>query len=197
MAAGIILAAGESRRMGRDKALLSIGQQTFLGRLAGLFVERLDPVIAVVGHHRDEIEAAVKLPEGAAFARNPDYRRGMLTSLQCGLRALHPGSQVLFTLVDVAAVSAKSVRLISEALERGSAPIVIPRCEGKRGHPVGIRWQIAEELLALEPNESPQTVMRRDRSRVQYLDVDDPFVLRDADTPEQYRGLIADEVRYR
>ena len=90
--AGIILAAGESSRMGRDKALLPLGTQTFVERLLGVLSGVASPIIVVLGHHADEISQAIapalaRTP-GARVVRNPDYKLGQLSSLQAALRAL-------------------------------------------------------------------------------------------------------------
>ena len=97
--AGIILAAGESRRMGRPKAFLPFRGGTFLSTLADTFAPFCSPVIAVFGF--DGEAAARRAPTGVTPVINREYRRGMLTSLQAGLRALAEGSpdRVLFTLV--------------------------------------------------------------------------------------------------
>ncbi|MDE3195168.1 MAG: NTP transferase domain-containing protein, partial [Acidobacteriota bacterium] len=84
--AGIILAAGESRRMGRAKAFLPFRGGTFLSTLAATFGAFCSPVVAVFGFEGEA--AARKAPAGVRAAINADYRQGMLTSLQAGLRAL-------------------------------------------------------------------------------------------------------------
>ena len=102
--AGLILAAGESRRMGFPKALLHIPRETFLDTLVELFAARCSPVIVVLGAGADEIRAA--RPRPATFVVNRDYQRGQTSSMQCGLRAVPPEAEgVLFTLVDHPAVA--------------------------------------------------------------------------------------------
>src|SRR6266581_415570 len=99
MAAAIILAAGESRRMGRAKALLPFREGTFLSEIAGSLGRRCSPVIAVFGF--DAARVMQFAPSSVIPVENPDYTRGMLTSLQAGLRAVPDGCDaVLFTLVD-------------------------------------------------------------------------------------------------
>ena len=85
-AAGLILAAGESRRMGSPKALLRYRGQTFLDTLISLFAARCSPVIVVLGANADEIRRGLSC--SAEFVINPDYRTGQTSSMQCGLRAV-------------------------------------------------------------------------------------------------------------
>ena len=88
--AGIILAAGESSRMGRDKALLAYRGTTFLNHWISILQPRIEPLIVVLGHHADSIRRSVAV--GPRIVVNPDYRRGMLSSLQVGIRVLPPRS---------------------------------------------------------------------------------------------------------
>jgi CTP:molybdopterin cytidylyltransferase MocA len=98
----LILAAGESKRMGSPKALLEFQGETFLDCLTATFSQFCDPVVVVLGCGSGEIRAGLKHPERALIARNADYHLGQLSSMQCGLRALPPDGVegVLFTLVD-------------------------------------------------------------------------------------------------
>ena len=85
--AGIILSAGASRRMGTPKALLQLNDETFLDRLIRLFSEVCSPVIVVLGDQADQIRSGIRRGSEARFVVNPDPERGMLSSLQCGLRS--------------------------------------------------------------------------------------------------------------
>ena len=96
--AGLILAAGESRRMGFPKALLKYGKETFLDTLCGLFAQRCSPVIVVLGANAEQIRDCSRRP--ATFVVNRDYLSGQTSSMQCGLRSrasrcrgspFHPG----------------------------------------------------------------------------------------------------------
>jgi CTP:molybdopterin cytidylyltransferase MocA len=117
--AGIILAGGESRRMGFPKALLRYREESFLDTLIGLFAARCQPVIVVLGAHSDRIREHTLRP--ATFVVNADYQRGQTSSMQCGLRAVPPGADgVLFTLVDHPAVAPATL----DALLGGRSPSV-------------------------------------------------------------------------
>src|ERR1019366_5597105 len=122
---------------------------------------------------------------------NPDYRKGMLTSLQAGLRAVPDDCDaVCFTLVDHPAVAPSTV----DALFRANAPIVIPRREGKRGHPVLVRREIMAEFLAEPPEAMVRHVIDRRAAEIVYLEVDDRGISDDIDDPALYEQLLAREV---
>jgi molybdenum cofactor cytidylyltransferase len=187
-AAAVILAGGESRRMGRPKATLPFRGGTFLGAIAENLGRCCSPVIAVFGFDAARLSEGV--PPGVIPIDNPDYAQGMLTSLKAGLRAV-PAScdAVVFTLVDHPAVLPETV----DAVMRSTAPIAIPRFEGKRGHPVLIRREIAREFL-LEPLTSKvRDVIDRHAAEIDYVGVGDPGISDDIDDPVLYEKLLARE----
>lgn len=188
--AAIILAAGESRRMGRSKAYLPFRGGTFLSVLADTFSAFCHPVVAVFGFESDQM--VQKAPATVQTTINADYQLGMLTSLQTGLRALSARGEfdrVLFTLVDHPAVQGSTIaRLLTSA-----APLVIPRWNGKRGHPVLINAAIARQFLAEPPSAMVRDTIDRNASLIEYVDVDDPGIRDDIDDPELYQALLARE----
>ena len=184
-AAGLILAAGESRRMGFPKALLAYRNETFLDTLIGLFTARCEAVVVVLGSGAEQIRARVRRP--ASFAFNPDYALGMTTSLQCGLKAVPPSAEgVLFTLVDHPAVSNSTL----DALLVAPRPLVrIPRYNGERGHPIWFSREMIPEFLAIPAGGAANEVVRAHRTDTEFLDLDDPGIVADIDDPEAYRQL--------
>jgi molybdenum cofactor cytidylyltransferase len=185
--AGLILAAGESRRMGSPKALLRYSGETFLDTLTALFTPRCAPVVVVLGAHADEIRATATRP--ATFVVNPDYRLGMTTSLQRGLRAVPPDCEgVLFTLVDHPAASPATLDALLAPL---NPPLVrVPRYHGKRGHPIWFSRDLISEFLALPSDGPARDIVARHVDRTEYLDLDDPGIVADIDSPEDYRALM-------
>jgi molybdenum cofactor cytidylyltransferase len=187
--AAIILAAGESRRMGRPKAFLPLRKGTFLTAIAATLGTRCSPVNAVFG-----FDAARLIPAAQALGvnavENPDYRLGMLTSLQAGLRTIPAGTEtVLFTLVDHPAIAASTI----DALLESPASIAIPRFNNKRGHPVLIRRQIIEEFLREPASSKVRDTIDRHAAEIDYIEVDDPGVSDDIDDPALYEKLLARE----
>jgi CTP:molybdopterin cytidylyltransferase MocA len=171
--------------MGFPKALLRYRDETFLDTLIGLFTACCSSVTVVLGAEAERIRSAATRP--ANFVTNPDYARGMTTSLQCGLRALPAGSGgVLFTLVDHPAVSPATL----DALLAPPLPLLrVPRYRGDRGHPVFFRRELAPEFLALDENGAARTVVRAHAADTAFLDLDDPGITADIDDPEAYRKL--------
>ena len=185
MTAGLILAAGESRRMGSPKALLPYRGETFLDRLIGLFAVECSPVIVVLGAGAAAIRAATTRP--AIFVVNPDWVNGQTSSLQCGLAAV-PGKAdgVLLTLVDHPAVNpATLVALLSPAQRL----LRIPRYAGRRGHPVFFSRALIPEFLALGPGATAKDVVHAHAADTEFLDLDDPGIVADIDDPAAYRAL--------
>ena len=184
--AGLILAAGESRRMGFPKALLRYREQTFLDRLAGLFAVRCSPVIVVLGAEAERIRAGGH--SAATFIVNPDWARGQTTSMQCGLGAVPPHADgVLFTLVDHPAIAPATIDAL--LVEPCAALVRVPRYHGRRGHPIWFSRELIPEFLALSETGAARDVVRGHAAQTQVLDVDDPGILADIDDPEAYRGL--------
>jgi molybdenum cofactor cytidylyltransferase len=191
MIAGLILAAGESSRMGRDKALLTYRGRTFLETIVTTLREAgIEHVAVVLGHHAEEIQQAIKL-EGVEIVVNSEYHRGQTSSLQAGLRALASDDleAIVLCLVDHPAVSPATVRTLVEAFHQSHAPVVIPTYQGQHGHPVIIGRALFSELLSLDPGEGANTVIRKYRDATQLVEVDDPGILRDVDDPETYHHL--------
>ena len=189
MIAGIILAAGASSRMGSPKALLEYRGETFIQRLVRVLSAVCDPVIVVLGYHAETLRSAVR---DATIVVNPAPERGQLSSLQTGLAAMPADIEgFLFTPVDSPAVEVATVeRLASEFRRRDPAKLlVIPRFEGKRGHPVFATRAIADELSGLPLAAQAREVIHAHVADTLYIDVNDPGILTDIDDREAYRRL--------
>jgi molybdenum cofactor cytidylyltransferase len=193
MIAGLILAAGESSRMGTPKATLSHRGCTFLERIVQTLREGgLTRIVVVLGHRAEDIRRQVKI-EAVQVVINPAYRFGQTSSLQAGLRSLVADDldAVLLCLVDHPAVSVETVKRIVATFRECDAPVVIPTYHGRRGHPVLIGRQLFEELLGLTSDAGADSVVRRYRPATQFVEVEDEGIVIDVDDPEGYRRLIA------
>lgn len=191
MTCGLILAAGESRRMGSPKALLEFHGETFLDRLIGLFSRRCSPVIVVLGAQRETVRAGLRRAGEARLVENPDFRLGQLTSMQCGLRAVPADSRgMLFTLVDHPAVTPATIDALLDC--SAPAPLRIPRYGDRRGHPIWISKSLVPEFLALPAGSSAREVVTQHAREIAYIPVDDAGILADVDNPGDYQRLLTE-----
>ncbi len=191
--AGLILAAGESSRMGRDKPLLKYRGRTFLATLiATLRAAGVERIVVVLGHHAEEIRESVDL-SAAEVVVNPDYRLGQTSSLKAGLRVLahDEPAGIVMCLVDHPAISADTLRQLIRRFRATGKPVIIPETDGKHGHPVMLGRELFSEILALGPDEGADRVIRKHRTRTEFITVNDPGILLDVDNPEAYRQLTA------
>jgi len=187
----IVLAAGESRRMGRPKMLLPWGRSTMLETvvrtlLSGPFAT----VVVVLGHRAEEHgRALAPLAEEprVRLAVNPRYPEGMLTSLQCGVRAAGAGT-VLVALGDQPLITAETVVRVLAAHGTG---LTVPTFRGRRGHPVCIDERLVQPLLALRPEQGLRGLFRRHPGAVTLVEAPGEEILVDLDTPEAYRRAVA------
>ncbi len=182
----ILLAAGESRRMGYPKPLLKIGDDTFIGHLAAEILEVIPRLVIVLGAHADRVRPAIPRDGRIAVLDNPAYARGQLSSLKVGLRfaiAEHARAVVVH-LADHPKVAATTFRELVAAHDRLSRPIVIARYQGRRGHPALFDAAVFDELLDAPEDQGARVVVNADPGRVAYVDVDDAGVALDLDTPD-------------
>ena len=192
MIAGIILAAGESSRMGRDKALLPLGRETFLEHLIEVLRGEVRPLLVVLGHHAAEIEERIAARADVQIVRNPNYKLGQLSSLQAALRALlnQPVAGAVVCLVDHPAITKAVVRTLLERFEKQSSSILIPTCGGRRGHPVLFPSRLFHELLDAPLEEGARVVVRRHAADVELVETGEEGILLDVDRPADYEALL-------
>jgi molybdenum cofactor cytidylyltransferase len=181
---GIILAAGESRRMGFPKPLLKIGEQAFIEHIAETMLTVVPRLVIVIGAHRERVRTAIPHDQRIAIVENPNYLHGQLSSLKVGLSAILPDSTgALVHLGDHPTVRAATFRAVADSYNRTGTPITIARYGGRRGHPVMFDRSVFGELLSAPEGEGARYVVNADPSRVAYVDLDDPGVSLDLDTP--------------
>ena len=181
---GIILAAGESRRMGYPKPLLKIGGQTFIEHIAETMLAVVPRLVIVIGAHRERVRAAIPRDARIAIVENPNYLRGQLSSLKAGLNAIQAdAAAALVHLGDHPMVRAETFEALVDLYDQTGKPIVIARHDGHRGHPVIFDRALFGELQSAPEEEGARHVVNADPSRVTYVDLADPGINLDLDTP--------------
>jgi molybdenum cofactor cytidylyltransferase len=190
MISAIILAAGQSKRMGEPKMLLHWGKVRVIEHVISTFLRAgIKDIVVVTGGARHEVERAVEeYPVRTRY--NAEHATGeMLSSLQNGLRALSPQAEAaLVGLGDQPQVEERIIRLICEAYRESESRLVVPSFHKRRGHPWLVKRPLWGELLGMEPPQSPRDFLGRYSSEIQYVNVDTASILADLDTPEEYRN---------
>lgn len=191
--AGIVLAAGESRRMGQPKQLLPFGERTILERVVDtLLAAGVGEVIVVLGHLAERVGAVLgDRPVRAVI--NEAYRQGMLSSVKCGVRAIGTGyDSVLFALGDQPHITCTVVSEVIGAYRTGNAGMVIPCYGGKKGHPIIINLQrYREAIVNLPENVGLNALMQEHAKDVRLIDVTTDDIIRDIDVPDDYTRELA------
>jgi CTP:molybdopterin cytidylyltransferase MocA len=192
---GVILAAGNSMRMGSPKAtLVAPDGSTFVTRIIRTLRDAgVSDLVVVTGRHHDAIAAAIAREQSVAtrLVRNPDPSRGQLSSLLAGMDAVLTESSdgVLMTLVDVPLVRVSTVTAVITAWRDTRAPIVRPAIGDRHGHPVVFDRAVLEELRRAPLDAGAKSVVRAHEREILNVPVDDEGCLTDVDTPADYEAL--------
>jgi molybdenum cofactor cytidylyltransferase len=191
MISAIVLAAGESRRMGKTKQLLPWQGETVLGHLLDtLQSSSVDEVILVLGHEAEHILEKVAIRE-IKVVFNPDYQKGMSTSLRRGLLAMNKAAEgFLVVLADQPGITPEIIDRLIESFRRvqPGKNIVAPSFRGRRGHPVLFGRKYREEFGGLTGEVGGREILAQHPEDILALEVDTDAVLLDLDTPEDYHS---------
>jgi molybdenum cofactor cytidylyltransferase len=196
MIPGIILAGGESSRMGQPKALLptDVVGETFLLRLITTLRQGgVDDVIVVTGPDRSILENSIASNELLArFVSNPNPSEGQISSLLVGLSvADRPGVRgALVTLVDVPLVSPETVVALLASYRQTGAPIVRPGDDDRHGHPVVFDRSLFDELRGVDKSQGAKAVVRAHQDAIIHVSVNDEGAFTDIDTPTDYERIF-------
>ena len=193
--AAVVLAAGLSRRMGRVKSLLPFGDKPLLARVVEGIVSAggIDPIVVVTGYAAEQV-APVLENYPVRPVHNPAYASGgMLSSIQTGLAAVRRDADaVLIVLGDQPMVRAETINAITSAWSR-SRPrprVILPSHGGKHGHPILLSAAGIDEILSLSTEQSLKTYTNRHIEQTVESEVDDPAILLDLDTPDDYAAAL-------
>jgi molybdenum cofactor cytidylyltransferase len=185
--AGLILAAGLSKRMGETKALLKIGNETLIGRQIKCFLNAgVKNVFAVTGHDARSVEAAANA-YNVKTVYNPDYKDGMFTSVKAGLRAVkREGCTAVFLLpVDCVLATPQVINELIERYKQCKAKIVYPCHKGEKGHPPLFSAELIDEILAYNGEGGLKQALEKYEYEAAFVEAGSGCLL-DMDTKEEY-----------
>lgn len=194
--AGIILAAGRGSRMGKAKQLLPFEHTTLLGRvIATATAAMLDTIILVLGSEAGRVRNSLDLTHpdmtGIHVIENPDWPKGQSFSVAAGLKALPPDTGgALFLLGDQPLVTVRTINRLVSVFQTTDHWIVAPCHKGKRGNPVLVAAPLFDRLKHPAGDAGARVLFDEFKHRMLCLDVDDPGILMDVDTPGDYAALV-------
>jgi molybdenum cofactor cytidylyltransferase len=195
MIGAIILAAGESMRMGRPKLSLPwMGGPSMIAHVVEIFISgSADPIVVVTGSDKEEIESCLK-GVGVTLVHNPHYAdEEMLSSIQIGLQEMDQ-YEVEATLIcpgDLPLLKESTVAKLVQTWHRNPCPILIPSHAGRRGHPLLVEREQWPYIKAIKPGSSMRDFLQEHEVLIQHLPVEDLGIRRDIDTPQDYYNAQA------
>lgn len=190
--AAIILAAGESRRMGCAKLLLPLGEHTIIEQTVDNFVNsKVDRVIVVAGCRAEVIANALK-SQPITMVENPIYSRGISTSIIAGLGAVGGGARgIIIALGDQPFVDSPTIDHLVEAFRThgNNKGIIIPVCQGKRGHPIIFSRKYIDELRSITGDIGGRQVVDKHPDDILEVPVDCEGINIDIDVMKDYNFI--------
>lgn len=193
MVSAILLAAGESRRMGCLKQLLPLSGKSFVRCCVdNLLASKVSEVIVVTGHQESLIREELA-GRPVKLAHNADYRRGMGSSVKRGFEAVSTNSDaVLIALVDQPQISPDIIDNVIDAFETKRPLITIPAFRGRKGHPIILDIRLRDEIARMDPELGLRQVLHAQAAGVAIAAIESEAVLIDFDYPEDYRRIQDD-----
>jgi len=179
----VMLAAGESMRMGKWKMMLPFNGTTIAERSVDAALEVCDRVILVTGYRAEDIEEVFRDHRGVHIVRNTEYHRGMFSSIRAGVAAV-TSSPYIIALADMPLVTPEMYEYL---LTFRGHDAVIPKFHGKKGHPVLLSGRTRDFLLSLSPDDTLRTVIAEYPSLA--VPVEEKGIITDIDTPEDYSNI--------
>jgi len=188
----IILAAGESRRMGELKPLIKINGKTFLQHIAGQIRKAgIEEILVVAGYNPQKIIAESGL-DSVEFVVNKNYQNGQFSSLQTGIGNLPEQCEgAVVCLGDQPQIKAEWIEQIIAAARASNAPVVTPKFKTRRGHPIYFAASLFEEILAMSPTQTAHDLIQNHQNEIVDVSIHDDAIHVDADTPQDLQKVKA------
>ncbi|MBN1367601.1 MAG: nucleotidyltransferase family protein [Dehalococcoidales bacterium] len=184
----IILAAGESKRMGDTKLLMKWGKVAIFERTVDNYLTSMaNEVCVILGDRAAEMEKLLG-DRSVMVALNPAYTKGMSTSIVTGINAMSPRTEgIMLALADQPLIISRTIDRLIQVFQQKEKGIVVPTYHGQKGNPVIFNIKYREALLALKGDTGGREIVQRCYTDVREVPVDDRGILIDIDTPDDYR----------
>jgi len=187
MISGIVLAAGESKRMGRTKQILEIGRKSILEWVIdNIKNSRVNEIIVVIGHKSNLIEPIIS-GKGIKIIFNPDYKEGMSSSIKAGLKGIDPGSKGFFIFLgDQPFIGKGIIDTLIDRFNKSNKGIVVPVYRGIRGHPVIFNVKYKEEFMKLTGDIGGRYIIEKNKNDLLEVDISTEEGIIDIDNMDDY-----------
>ena len=191
MMSAILLAAGQSKRMGELKQLMPFGQSTIVEQAVdNLLGSSVDEVILVVGYKAEDVIKAIAA-KPIKLVINPDYEQGMSTSVIAGLNLVHSGVQgVMLALGDQPLVDSQTINILIGEFYNHDKGIAVPTYQGRRGHPIIFAIKYKEQLLKLGGDVGGRKIIKDHPDDILEVAVNSESVIADFDTTDDYQAYV-------
>lgn len=191
MICALVLAAGESRRMGAPKLLLPFGDKTIIEHIMDNILDsKADKILVVLGSHREEIRSKIA-SRPVLTVVNTRYQEGMLSSIQAGFEALPRGTTAaLVCLGDQPLIPSSVIDSLVKVYIHTKKGIVLPVYKKSRGHPILIDMKYSHDVKNLSPTVGLRALVHNHPQDVHEVEVDTPHILKDIDNPEDYKSEL-------
>jgi molybdenum cofactor cytidylyltransferase len=190
MIVGIILSAGESKRMGTPKQLLPWGRSIILQQVIdNASASRLGKILLVLGYRAEDIADKISLSSKTSIVVNHDFKTGMSSSVKCGISHAPVDTNAFMLLLgDQPFIGSGIINQLIDRYQTGKHSIIVPVYDGQRGHPVIFDACYKQELLAISDQGAKEVTERHNRDIIE-VHVDSADVLADIDTPQDYENV--------
>ena len=192
MVYAIVLAAGESKRMGALKQILPFGKSTVIETIiTSLLKSSVDRVMVVAGYKASDVREVLKESE-VEIRVNENYKKGMLSSIKCGVSAFPQDAEAfLICLCDQPGIRPENIDVLIDSYRKSGKGIIIPTYKGKRGHPVIFDRKYIDEILGLneEDGELREVVWKNSKDILE-VEIKNSAVVEDMDYMEDYKELV-------
>ena len=191
MISAILLAAGQSKRMGELKQLMPFGQSTIVRQAVdNLLGSAVVEVIVVVGYRAEDVTKAIAA-KPIRIVMNPDYEQGMSTSIIAGLNLVHGGVQaVMLAMGDQPLVNSETMNILIEEFCNHDKGIAVPTYQGRRGHPIIFAIKYKNKLLKLKGDVGGRQIIKDHPDDVLEVAVDSESIVADFDTTDDYQAYF-------
>jgi len=191
MVTGVILAAGQSRRMGEAKQLLPLGEKPMVWQVANTACQaNFSEVLVITGAYREQVEEGLQdLPLRVIY--NEDWGKGQSTSVKKALQSIAIKPQaIVFLLADQPLIDIKLINRLIDTYYKSGASIIVPCFQNRPGNPVLFDvtvWKSA--LLQLAGDEGARQIIRKNQEKVHYIEIEEEEIFLDVDTEQEYRKM--------